>query len=365
MDIRLYKYQPDGSCRWMGVCDDYMSLSYTRSWSDIGEWELMLKTLSPNTAAVLQADFIHFGAGRAGIICRDTLALSNDGDVITVAGLQLKALATARIVYPPSGQEFLKLASATHDRVMAELITTQIIAPVKSERRIAGTLLPYTTAGDAEKYQGRFENVGDTIIEHAIAGNVGWDADIANNQIVWRISHGTDRSTASNNQIILSADRNSFDELEVERSSRLPNHAIVAGRGRGASRKLAEVGGKSGLARIEVYVEARDKEEQADLPATGTKALAEFGDALTISGPLSEVMRSRYLYGSDYDLGDVVTVQGVIAEDIDIRITAITEVHDEDGATLDVEFGYARQTLTDSLRRSLSGINPLLRTEID
>ncbi|MDD3401394.1 MAG: hypothetical protein PHT58_07195 [Eubacteriales bacterium] len=351
MNIYLYNYTST-EIKWIGLVDDFISLDFECLYSGIGSFELVMPPDSPNLSRVYAANIIWYSPTRAGLIISVVRELRDHQTTITVKGVELKGLASQRLVYPPAGQEFQKLEDATHEAIMAAIITAQIIAPTASERAINGILDVYTVPSDAETatLEGRYETAAELLEDHATDGNAGWRATIIDGVIHWQIYHGVDRSTTSQHPLILSLELDSFSEFMIE-DQRLPNLALIAGAGSGASRIIETLGDSTGFDRWECYAEAGDKNEETDLPSVGKTALADYGDRLVIEAVLAPHLQESF--GNAFDVGDIVTLQGILHEqDIDMRITAATEVYDEDGRRIELEFGYAKSTFTDSIRRT-------------
>jgi hypothetical protein len=97
--------------------------------------------------------------------------------------------------------------------------------------------------------------------------------------------------------------------------------AIVLGEGEGAERKKVIVGDEfTGLERKELYVDARDLQQENDgvmmsnaeylevLRTRGRSKLAEHNKTFTIGGDI-DLKSSLFKYGDDYDVGDRVTIK--------------------------------------------------------
>ena len=116
--------------------------------------------------------------------------------------------------------------------------------------------------------------------------------------------------------------------------------ALVAGEGEGTARKTIAVSNNiSGLKRREIYIDARDLStndgeiSDADyyikLSQRGEEKLNEFAVATAFDGEIEPL--STYAYKSDYNIGNIVTVEnkyGVISSP---RIVEIIESWDENG----------------------------------
>ena len=152
--------------------------------------------------------------------------------------------------------------------------------------------------------------------------------------------------------MIFSYANDTLDSSTLELTRNKPNWLLVAGQGEGTARATAIVGNASGLRRFESFVDARDIEDETLLPQRGQEKLAEFGDRILFSCRVPENLVNKY--GSDFDLGDLCTVEDDIAGQkfsVDARITEITECYEENDFTVDVVFGYDKTGLADVISR--------------
>ena len=114
-------------------------------------------------------------------------------------------------------------------------------------------------------------------------------------------------------------------------------------------------GGETGLARRETWVDASgisrtyddgageqqytDDEYNAMLETEGLQALSAYTIAEEFSGTL-DITNGNFTLNDDFSLGDIVTVQNTnIGKYMHVRIIKVTEVQDENGYTVDIEYG--------------------------
>jgi len=65
--IYCYKYA-EPKLNLLGVVDDFVSFNFTRSYSGIGEWQLVLNGSSLNASRIKGMDFISLGENVAGFV---------------------------------------------------------------------------------------------------------------------------------------------------------------------------------------------------------------------------------------------------------------------------------------------------------
>ena len=171
---------------------------------------------------------------------------------------------------------------------------------------------------------------------------------------------GIDRSadnTSGEKPVIFSREFDSLTESAYTFDTTAEkNAALIGGAGEGTDRfyTLLETSA-AGLARRETWVDASsisrtykdedgaeqsytDTEYSEMLKAQGKQTTAAAVAVESFSGTI-DVTNGNYIYNRDFFLGDVVTVQdNDIGKYINVRITEITEVQDENGYTITAQY---------------------------
>lgn len=362
--IYCYKYgEPKLSL--LGVIDDFTSFNFTRSYSGIGEWQLVLDGSSLNAQRVKGMDFISIGEDKAGLVQHYEDTIEDGEHTLTFSGVELKGLANRRIVIPPTGEAYETFTKSSPEYVIANLLTNQLLNPTVANRKIAGTLLEYAQSTTKIRYDGRYQNLEEEIETLATAYNVGWCAYISDNVIKWKIWNGIDRTAAqtTNNRMILSYDYGTMSNSSLTIEDQVPTYMVIAGQGEGVDRAIAIIDKeKSALTRIETFLDARDIEDDSLLPQRGEQNLAEYGDEINYTATLSNQAANQYR--NDFDLGDIGTIKDdKIENDLDYRITAIEEVYEENQLSINMTFGYDKNQLKDAIKRMNNKRDSLLALE--
>ncbi len=370
MEVRFYRFNDSTQkIELRAVVDDYSSFVFTRSYSGIGSWQMVLPLVSANAARVLDSDVISFRQFQAGLITKITRSVSSDKETLTIQGLELKGLLKNRITVPPAGQTHVYYRAYPH-RILHSLLISQF-TEAAAERKIPGTA-GYTSSLDQTDtttltYQGRYssleEDVRTLCEEYGLGLNAYLDYE---NRIFWDIYEGVDRTKdqSANPRLILSYDNDTLYSSDLENKLMTTNYLVVAGQGEGVDRAIATIGTATGFRRVEGFVDARDVEDASLLPARGAAKLAEYGDSVLFSARASVYLRDRYQ--TDFDLGDLCTIlesYGDIRFEINARITEITECYENGDMTLDLTFGYDRSGLADVIGRLRNETKALLNKE--
>lgn len=365
MDIYCYKYDDTtGALVQKGIIDNFISFSFPRSYTDIGEFQLVIDAYSESAKRIKDINVISFGkSGKAGIILKRIEELNTREGKITYIGVQLKGIAAKRLVVPPAEQAYLTFTSKSPEYIIAQLLDTQIINPTDDARAVGGVILPYTESETTIDYNGRYSNLADDIIDIATTYNIGWEANILNGVIYWRIYKGVDRTRtqSAETRFLLSYGVDSIGNSSITQIHNIPSYLLIAGQGEGTNRTIIPLDDTStGLSRTEVFTDARDVSDSETLLLRGLLKLADYGDSILYSATLSPYVVNGYEV--DFNLGDIATLLDSRLPDgeIDYRLSEIIEVYESGMLRLDAKFGYDNTNLKKRLKRMANSVNSLL-----
>ena len=371
-EIKCYKNTPNG-LMLVGVVDDYQSFSFTRSYSECGEWQLTLNGSTKNAQLIKEMDYISMDNGICGIV-EQLESNVGSNNTITYKGSELKGITNSRIIMPPTGKAYLTIKK-NPALVILDILNSQIADCADPNRNIPNVRIDSSIEVDTTQkieFNGRFSNVYDEIADIATAYNIGWYAAIEQKQsnsqyaeIVFYVYSGVDRkkNQSTNSRFILSYSNDNIEQSNYQYIDTIPNTALIAGQGEGTDRKTYIINNTSaGLGRKEVYIDARDIEDDSLLPQRGKEKLAEYGEANSYQITLSRSLSKQY--HSAFELGDIGTIQDDILDlSIDFRLTEITEIYESDDFRLEVVCGYDKKDLGSAIKRSNSNTQTLLKVE--
>lgn len=350
MILYVWKYDStSGTYQKQSVVDNAISVIWVTRFQNAGEFELFLP-------ASQELRRLFYGYEHDVFLTRDDsdtamivdgIDLTTDaenGDRLTITGKSVEGILGRRII--PKQTNF----TGTAENCVRTLIDQNIINPTNANRKISnfslGTAQGYT---DAIEKQVTGKNLLETVSEICAAFDYGFNVTFSGNAFVFDLYKGTDRSTGQsvNTPVIFSPDYENIGNTSYKYDKTPFATAVyVAGEGEGSNRKIynASYNGFTGLARREIWVDARNEsstteggelttdEYTAILREQGKEALRENMYELDFSGEVLSV--NAYTYGVDYNLGDTVSV----INEYGIRGTAvvseITEVEDETGYKL-------------------------------
>lgn len=353
----------------LGEIDDYESLVYTRRFYKTGEFELHINNNRSNTDVLKEDNIIMLDSDghKAGIIRHREIKTDNDGsEELTIKGSSLSSILTRRITLPPV-KNASDSASGKAETVMKHYIDANCINPSDLKRKIPNLVLAADKGrGPVISYQSRLKELDSEIETIAENTKLGFEIylDIENKKFVFDVLDGRNFTVSQNElpPVIFSVD---FDNVTsqnfIDSAVNYKNYGYVGGKGEGADRKMLEVGSDaSGFDRIEAFVDASDTEED-NLGQAGRESLLESSRVQTFE---SDILQNNFIYGKDYDLGDMVTVQnrrwGIT---LDTPITEIVETYESGGLKLSATFGNNIPTLIDKIKQSLN--KPLTETKTE
>lgn len=327
---------------------------------------------------------------------------SEDGKMIVASGRFVKSILDRRIVYSAtlsgSGSDYVWNCSASVlqgnvESAVRKVIYDNAINATGSRPEIGAyrnmpeiywtdsditgitdTIVTEDSGGteeSAEKqvtYKNLLEYTDAVLQEYSCGAKMFFDRERL--KFRYKVYRGVDRSrdNADNEPIIFSTE---FDNLissnYLTDSTAHKNTALIGGEGDGTERKCAFVftwakGADEdaykylkGLDRRETFVDASsitstykdgDTEKTYDLgvyrqmlETQGRQAIAELKRIETFDGEI-DLTHSAFCYGTDYGLGDIVTIEDKdIGKYINARVLTVTEVQDDNGYKIDIEYG--------------------------
>lgn len=215
--------------------------------------------------------------------------------------------------------------------------------------------------GNAAQRQVSYENLLDyttkILNEYNLSHKVILNKETLKLQYI--VYKGVDRSTDNtdeNEPIIFSQEFDNLIESEYAfKTSQEKNVALIGGEGEGVERFYSLIGGTSDLTRRETFVDAssinkRYKDEQEVeheytnaeydnlLKAAGKNTLAQLKKIESFSGKI-DISNGQFQLNINFALGDIITIQdNEIGKYINARIIETTEVQDENGYAVEIEY---------------------------
>lgn len=296
-----------------------------------------------------------------------------DGLMIIARGRMAKSILDRRLVYRLSGNKINpvrisgSLASAIQIMVqahagMAASMARRMGVYQGSNGGITKTITADTEQGEEStrqsSYKGLLEFTDSVLQEYECGALIRIDDQ---QRLIYDLFEGADRTvgnTAGNTPVIFSQDFENLLSIEYKvDTTTLKNWALIGGEGEGLNRFYTtyQQGAPQGMLRREVFVDASSiprKYQSGDTEIQYTDAqyktmlvgqaqtdLKELITTETFTGETNLTL-SPYKYGTDFWLGDLVTIQdNMIDLRMNVRVLKATEVQDDSGYSLSIEYG--------------------------
>lgn len=360
----------DTSRARVGILDTAKSVIWNIEYYGTGDFEIYAPFTEKNRDLLQDGFYVTRENDRnVGIIDRVQIAYNAiDGRMITASGKFAKSLLSRRIIYNLNGRSITPVISSGNVEAAARaLVNMCMISATDAARNVSflelGALagLPAVLAGQKQtSYSNLLEYTDEILQEYEYGAYIGIDRSTM--QLQYNVYAGSDRSkynTVGNKPLVFSQD---FDNLTasdyVRDANAYKNTALIGGAGEGVERYMEFVtDGSAGLERRETFIDASnqsrtykdgetdktytDAEYSEMLFSKAAQDMAEMIIAEGITGGI-DLTNSALQLGRDFYAGDIVTVQdNTLNRYANARIIKVTEVQDDGGYTINIEFGGA------------------------
>lgn len=326
-------YVLNSSFEQIAIIDTFKSLLWVTRYFEPGDFELYI----PADNQLL--DILKFGyyltrEDDDTVMLIEKIEIQTDaenGNFFIVSGRSLESILDRRIIWEQTNVN-AKACKATFT-----LLQKNVIEPSVSDRKISNFTID-TSSEDlvdsvlTQQFTGN--ELLETIVNIAKQFGFGWRIKLVDKKFVYSCYLRDEVDVTFSPE---------FDNLinsnyQCDQKA-LKTIALIAGEGEGIARKTATYGAGSGLARRELYVDARDissneGEIQAAeytelLQSRGKEKLSENVISQNFDGSIEP--STTYVYRKDYDVGNIVSIEneyGIVAKP---RIVEIIENWDDNG----------------------------------
>lgn len=338
IEVRVYTSSLD----FVGIVDDFSSLQWHRKYSEPGSFELHCPITEANTALLHRGYLVwKKGAKEAGVIEDLKLEETAKKAEITAKGRFLSSYMDRRLIRP---------FYACYGK-KAELAIREIYSNAEGIPQVElGELNGYT---ETVTFQATYQNLLAKVEEicAGMATGFRFRPDFVAKKIYFDLYRGLDHSIAQSDRerVIFSDSYQNLNSATYEENDQVyKNVCYVGGQGEGSNRTIVTVGDDSlkGLDRREVFLSAIDVRNDDISEAEYRDALKQRGNAALESAKMAASFDSsvepngNFIYGEDYDLGDIVTVRkesyGIVQN---LRITEVSEVFENGIYKIEPKFG--------------------------
>lgn len=354
--MQIHVFNP--SIQLLGIIDSFQSCIWHRCFTQSGDFEIIVP-MSDRHQQLCQVQhwITKDDSGEFGIIECIEFQPSEDGSWIKCTGRLGSSLLSSRIIF-----ERLTVSN-TVENVMRTLVDACCLQPQDSKRIIPHLQLgPLLGLTPSVTMQVTYRNLNQTLYQLTMTHQIGWDItlDPQAKKLNFICFQPVDRSSIQSNhpKVVFSENYENLRRSRYQRNQRFTsNLALVGGQGEGDERILVQVGDEEGLARKEVFINAKDQRWEDELSEQ------DYIQVLTQKGwqalqPEVEFFESEVdLLGSmqvrrDFDLGDIVSIEmPQWNKQLHVQVSEISEVVDSMGFRVIPVFGQSLggiQNTTDS-----------------
>ena len=355
MDI----YAADEKMNTVAVIDYCKSVIWHSKYCGAGDFELMIPMM-PAGAYLLETikeGYFFYRKDSKTVMMAQKIELKTNvesGDYLLISGASAECLIGRRIIWQQTN-----LSGKVCDCVK-RLMNENLIDPADARRRIDIIKMGQGVSVETTmQKQVTGNNLSDSVEEILSTYGLGYCLEYKvigkPGAMQFKILQGADRSVGNkqgNPAVRFSPE---FDNVLAsdfaEDYTALKNVALVAGEGEGTARRSVTVGEGCGLTRRELYVDSRntssndgeisDADYNSMLQQEGVDALSQTQVTRTFAGEIEPDV--NYHYGTDYFIGDIITVQNEYNIGFRARIAEIVENDDSDGYAMVVVLEYTEE----------------------
>lgn len=316
-------YVLNPSLQIIGLIDSHASLIWANRYKEVGDCELYVPA-NANNLALLQKNNYLFRLDDEMICIIKKVELTtdpDDGNYLTITGYDVKSWLDQRVIWGTM------TANGNAEDFVREMVDSALGSTAADDRALKdgnGVKMFFLGASagftDVLTEQTSYKNIGEKVRDYC--NQFGWGYrvtfDSANSRFLFTLYKGADRADS----VVFSRNYENLRETDyIEDETNMGNVALIAGEGEGSARFRTVAGVTEGLARHEIYVDAKDISKTityADLKQTfplessggqgywngNQYVMRSIGIQILDAGHLERLQR-------DYPGGTVVTVDGV------------------------------------------------------
>lgn len=351
----------DTNLEIVGIVDDYQSMIWTERYSETGDFELYGATNSTIAKYCKIGYIVTIPESKRAMIIEsiEIDEQTNESNKLLVSGRSLESLLFRRIVWDQTilNKDTLEADAAYVQDAVKKLLMDNAISPTDTNRELP---LIFGVSEDPDITDLTFDSAQftgntlyDAVKQFADAFDIGFKIELDEGDMIFSLYAGKDRSfNQSDRPFVVYSD--DFDNIISSNfknnTTNYSNVALVAGEGEGSERKKIKYYSgdtePSGMSRYELFVDARDvsstvddgeggstqltdEEYEQQLETRGSSKLAEVEDDWSFDAQIDTI--NSYQYGTDYELGDILQLIGILSIQGQIRITEFIRCMDTSG----------------------------------
>lgn len=330
----------------LSCIDIYKSLVWCERYYTASEFELELPASRENINMLKKNYYVSIDDSQYTMII-DEIEINTDaeaGDTLKVKGKSLEFLLNRRIIWSQT------TVSGNVENAIYKLLNENIMGGASTNRKINNFTMQKTGKFERYKVDAQYtgDNLYDVIVSMCQNFNIGFQILLQDGKFVFTLYEGVDRSYNQNAVpfVVYSPDFENIINSNFYTSSRdYANVALIGGEGEGTARKMAMYGSGAGIARREIFVDARDLSQNledsdeskrisdldyiAQLKQRGAEGLAERQVINSFDGEIEA--EYNYVYKKDFYVGDIIQISTEYEIEAAARIIEMMITKDDSG----------------------------------
>ena len=344
----------------VGIIKVYDYLTYEDEMDGPGSFEIRIPTNIPEVKYLIEGNYIWFENNIVGII-KCIKDVEGEDYQLSISGYLITYLLNYRCFIKTS-QYYDEINDIT-----TQMLNELFINPEDTKRQMNFISIQNNMPTFTDKI--RVQNTGDSLMCYLAEMYLPYGLGFELCPIFTMIQEGeqistfefrllkpvnrTYDNTDNNNPVVFSFDLSNLQSIEYEEDAKnYTNIAIVASEGTGQERKVIEVGDTTsqGIDRIELYVDARDIQTDADpehpltdeeleelMEQRGKEKLEENQTFISFE---ATVLETKYKYGVDFYKADYVSVIDKNSKRIfNLQVNSVKKTVSNGIEHLDIYFG--------------------------
>ncbi len=359
----------DRDFNFLAFISDYISFQIERKLFEAGSFELHLYPRQEDLQALQIGNIVFMDSKRAGIITDIEAAHDKNGIKLAVKGTQLKGILNQRVTVPDQRADtayygYVRYPDADSSDVPAETVikayvNSQAVNPAYENRKFPRLLLtPDRQRGSPMRWSSRFEALDKVFKEIGEYSGMGYDITLNTEQECFEfdVIEKKIKTSGSDNPVVFSVDFGNISDVKYKADVKnYINAAYAGGAGEDEERFILTVfpdsNVPSGFERRESWLDCGSIDTPDDLTYEGKHKLADKKASESVNASVLD--SGPFLYGRDWDIGDVVTVKSKrLGVELDTQITAVKEAFEQKKSSINVTFGSKSKTVLDEIRKT-------------
>jgi len=340
------------------IINGYNSIVLTRIWNDVGSMHIEINkdVLNANLITIDSLVWLGTDINKVYIVERIEETFENGAIILKFDCLAIESLLQDFITVPPVGDAY-DVVTGTRELIVRTWLDNNAISDISRNQYpiILGTYYGYgSSITEQTRYKNLLEEIKRILLPELLSFNL--ILDNANQQLIFNVYESVDKTydnAPESTKIIFGSEYGNISKYVrfVDNVSE-KNYMYVAGQGQGELRTVIQRY-RTADRRKELFVDARDISDTADLQERGDQHLSEYQ---SVDNFEFEVIDRQYSYETDYDLGDIVTI--VLEENTyyDRQIVKITEIYEKNKINIIPEFGTIPMNFVNKINKVKSRI---------